>query len=198
MGNCSITPDSILKLAKLVKSHKCNLKSLVLNYSDFGGWEGEKFLKAMQYNKSLNELYLYCCELNGNNINNIRNMINFSNLNVIYFYKNKISNIDNILKIIGTTVGDFSNSHEIKEDFIQSNLINMDVSHNEQLFLYNKHIKFLFDCLLKNCGLKILDLLGIIKTVIQENNMLKAKDVTIMDEFIKKINAYKERIRIII
>ena len=125
-------------------------------------------------------------------------MINFSNLNVIYFYKNKISNIDNILKIIGTTVGDFSNSHEIKEDFIQSNLINMDVSHNEQLFLYNKHINFLLDCLLKNCGLKILDLLGIIKTVIQENNKLKAKDVTIMDEFIKKINAYKERIRIII
>lgn len=203
MGNCNISPDSILKLAKLVKSHKCGLKSLVLNYSDFGNWEGEKFLKSMQYNKSLEELYLYCCELNGNNINNICNMINFSNINVIYFFRNKISNINNILKIIGLTEGDFSSSQNIHNYFDQSNLINMDVSHNEQLFLYNKHIKFLSDCLLKNCGLKIIDLLGIVKADFKnrESKNPVPKFVTIMNDFIdkiKEINKNKERIRIII
>ena len=144
---------SILFLAELIKNKNCLLEILNLNNNNLNNFAGEIFLKNVQNNKNLIELYLYNCNLSDKNFETLSNIIKYSNVNWLYLYKNKINNYENILKLISNTnlIGiDKKNS----ENSIFNNL---DVSQNYPNFL-NEDDKEILAELIKKTSLDMLDI----------------------------------------
>ena len=144
---------SILILAELIKNKFCLIENLNLNNNNLNNFAGEIFLKNVQKNKNLTELYLYNCNLSDKNFESLSNIIKFSNVNWLYLYKNKINNYENILKLIANTnlIGiDKKNSKN-------SVFNNLDISQNYPNFLNEEDKEILAD-LIKKTSLDMLDI----------------------------------------
>lgn len=207
MVSCDLDISSIVELSQLVKSHKCGLKSLVLNYSDLGNWAGEKFLTNMSYNKSIEELLMYHCGIDQYHFKKIKNMIMCSGLNSLYLFRNRISDIDTMLKLLGLTlvenyplhyVSQKEDGKEVKEEYVQCNFYNFDISENDQYIFSDKHLQFLIDYLLDNCGLRVLDILKIMKTSIKDGKIVpEGYSEELKNRLVEKLKDIQERTRVV-
>ena len=165
-------------------------------------------------NKSIEELYMYNCNLNDSFFNEISQLIISGNLNVVSFYKNNITNFETILKIISlTTFNSFKakNLDEKKENMLDNQLTNLDLSVNpiEKETIDQRHID-IFENICENINLDILDVSQTIngenpklpkenESIKNENNdedveMKDDNDVNIYEYRIKKLNNHLERV----
>ena len=151
--NTELSIKSILFLAELIKNKNCLIEILNLNNNNLNNFAGEIFLKNVQKNKNLIELYLYNCNLSDKNFESLSNIIKYSNVNWLYLYKNKINNYENILKLISNTnlIGIDKKNSEI------SIFNNLDISQNYPNFL-NEDDKEILATLIKKTSLDMLDI----------------------------------------
>ena len=159
---------SIKILNKIVEKKNCTIKILSVSNCNFNNKYGRKFLRSICKNTSIEELYMYNCELDDSYFCDIRNLIISGNLNVLSLYKNKFSNFESILKLIHLT------STQKKDYKIGSQLINLDLSVNpiKKNSICNKYID-IFVNVCYNTTLKILD---ISQTLNGENPKIKKEE----------------------
>ena len=159
---------SIKILNKIVEKKNCTIKILSVSNCNFNNKYGRKFLRSICKNTSIEELYMYNCELDDSYFCDIRNLIISGNLNVLSLYKNKLSNFESILKLIQLT------STQKKNYKIGSQLINLDLSVNpiKKNSICNKYID-IFVNVCYNTTLKILD---ISQTLNGENPKIKKEE----------------------
>ena len=159
---------SIKILNKIVEKKNCTIKILSVSNCNFNNKYGRKFLRSICKNTSIEELYMYNCELDDSYFCDIRNLIISGNLNVLSLYKNKLSNFESILKLIHLT------STQKKDYKIGSQLINLDLSVNpiKKNSICNKYID-IFVNVCYNTTLKILD---ISQTLNGENPKIKKEE----------------------
>ena len=94
---------SIKILNKIIEKKNCTIQILSVSNCNFNNKYGRKFLRSMCKNISIEELYMYNCELDDSYYCDVRNLIISGNLNVLSLYKNKFSNFESILKLIHLT-----------------------------------------------------------------------------------------------
>ena len=159
---------SIKILNKIVEKKNCTIKILSVSNCNFNNKYGRKFLRSMCKNISIEELYMYNCELDDSYYCDVRNLIISGNLNVLSLYKNKFSNFESILKLIHLT------STQKKGYKTGSQLINLDLSVNpiKKNSICNKYID-IFVNVCYNTTLKILD---ISQTLNGENPKIKNEE----------------------
>ena len=159
---------SIKILNKIVEKKNCTIKILSVSNCNFNNKYGRKILRSICKNTSIEELYMYNCELDDSYFCDIRNLIISGNLNVLSLYKNKFSNFESILKLIHLT------STQKKDYKIGSQLINLDLSVNpiKKNSICNKYID-IFVNVCYNTTLKILD---ISQTLNGENPKIKKEE----------------------
>ena len=159
---------SIKILNKIVEKKNCTIQILSVSNCNFNNKYGRKFLRSMCKNISIEELYMYNCELDDSYYCDVRNLIISGNLNVLSLYKNKFSNFESILKLIHLT------STQKKGYKTGSQLINLDLSVNpiKKNSICNKYID-IFVNVCYNTTLKILD---ISQTLNGENPKIKNEE----------------------
>ena len=159
---------SIKILNKIVEKKNCTIKILSVSNCNFNNKYGRKFLRSICKNTSIEELYMYNCELDDSYFCDIRNLIISGNLNVLSLYKNKFSNFESILKLIHLT------STQKKDYKIGSQLINLDLSVNpiKKNSICNKYI----DIFVNVCYNTTLKILGISQTLNGENPKIKKEE----------------------
>ena len=197
---------SIRILCQIVQNSNCSIKILTVNNCNFNNIMGRKFLKSMCRNKSIEELYMYNCNLNDSYFNEISQLIISGNLNVVSFYKNNFTDFETILKIIClTTINSFkeNNLNNKKENTLDNQLVNLDLSVNpiKKETISEKHIE-IFEKLCENTNLEILD---VSQNINGENPKLpkeeeetkneKTSDSDIEMKDIKEVDIYENRIR---
>ena len=197
---------SIRILCQIVQNSNCSIKILTVNNCNFNNNMGRKFLKSMCRNKSIEELYMYNCNLNDSYFNEISQLIISGNLNVVSFYKNNFTDFETILKIIClTTINSFkeNNLNNKKENILDNQLVNLDLSVNpiKKETISEKHIE-IFEKLCENTNLEILD---VSQNINGENPKLpkeeedtkneKTSDSDIEMKDIKEVDIYENRIR---
>ncbi len=112
-------------LCDIVESSDCTIELLSVNNCNFNNKMGKKFLHSMTKNNSIEELYMYNCNLNDSYYNEIAQIIISGNLNVFSLYKNNFYKFETILKLTNLT----TTVNKTKND-CQSQLINLDLSVN--------------------------------------------------------------------
>ena len=159
---------SIKILNKIIEKTNCTIQILSVSNCNFNNKYGRKFLRSMCKNISIEELYMYNCELDDSYYCDVRNLIISGNLNVLSLYKNKFSNFESILKLIHLT------STQKKGYKTGSQLINLDLSVNpiKKNSICNKYID-IFVNVCYNTTLKILD---ISQTLNGENPKIKNEE----------------------
>ena len=152
LGNCNIDNASFFQLANYVTLKNCQLEILNLNYNNLNNIAGHHFLKKMKYNKSINELYLYNCNIKNREILNLKNIVKFSQLNTLSLFKNQINIYENVLNFYSI----FQIIMNEKQNFYFPITYNIDISENDFLLLekedinlfkkfIGKNIKIFFD-----------------------------------------------------
>jgi hypothetical protein len=93
--------DSLKVFSKVLSFPKCKLKTLVLSENNMNNQGGKSIFKAIEKNKSLEEIVMYKCELD----NSLEEQILLalrknSSLVSVNFYDNKLSDPDLLLEIL--------------------------------------------------------------------------------------------------
>jgi hypothetical protein len=119
------------------------------------------FLRKLKKNKCLSEIMLNKTSINDDNTNEIMRLISNTQLETIYLYKNKISNFNDCLRIIGRTklIKIIEDEKDVKKD--TSFLFNLDLSDNPCLNLNTSKIDILRS-LINDTNLFCLDLAHIL------------------------------------
>ena len=183
-------------LCDIIERSDCTIELLTVNNCDFNNKMGKKFLESMTKNTSIEELYMYNCNLNDSFYDDIVKIIISGNLNVFSLYKNNFYKFETLLKLtnLTTTLNKTNND-------IQSQLINFDLSVNpiKKESICDKYIDLFID-ICKNSKLSSLDISQIINgenpkpyketTEKQDNNDNK---MDIDDQ--SKSDKYRERVK---
>ena len=169
LDKCELDNSSFYELGELLKSPFCKLKKLYLNKNIIQ--DCDKFLKKLKQNKSLEELYLNSTNINDNDIDNIIRVIRNTHIQVLYLYKNLISDLDDLIRIIYTSkVVKFNSTNNEKNEFKskvfneQSFLENLDLSNNLIIHKNKEGVKLLLEIKDKT-NLSCLDLSGILHEI---------------------------------
>ena len=160
LNKCALDDTSLYELGELLRSKYCKLKKLFL--SSVNKSITFSLLEKIKDNRSLEELNLTRSNYDNTDINDIKRIMNCTNIKHLYISKNKINNFDNCLRIIYRTKltneklvekDKKSKGEEIeiikernKEDIIMGNkpfLINLDMSNNEAWILNENHAHLL-------------------------------------------------------
>ena len=134
-------------------------------------------------NKSIEELYMYNCNLNDSFYNEIVQLIISGNLNVVSFYKNNFTDFESILKIIDLTTINSFKSNDLngkKEKMTENQLMNLDLSVNpiKKETITSKYIE-IFENICENTNLNILD---VSQNINGENPKLPKEDESTKDQ----------------
>ena len=189
LNKCIFDNSTYYELGELLKCKYCKLKKLYLNYNPIPS--NINFLKKLKKNKSLTEIYLNKKDIGNNDAYDLMKIISNTEISHLYLYNNKISNFQEILKILYRTKLINDNEEMIidKDSIILSNL---DLSNNS-LFIKNKsHIKFL-STIFKETTLDCIDLSHILYGLYPSN--YKEKNTNIytasVDELIGNLEKYR-------
>ena len=158
LDKCQLDEKSFYELGELVKCKYCKLKKLYLNENNIP--LNVNFLKKLKKNKSLNEIYLGKTEIIGSNSEELFRIMSNTNINYFYLYKNKITDINEFLRIIYRTKflqDNSNNSNYIKNNHTRPILTNLDLSNNKCLIKNNKHINLIYK-IVKETTLECLDI----------------------------------------
>ena len=195
LSNVNMDEISIKILSNIVSQKNCQIEILSVNNNNFGNKMGKKFLREMTYNNSIQELYMYNCNLDDSFLNEIKNLILFGNLNIISFYKNKISNFESILKTISLCTINKNNNFNCEKK-LYSQLNNLDFGYNsiKKENICDIHITILEE-IIENIDLDNLDISQIINGQCDD---LPSEDKIVDDKKNKNIineNKYIQRVK---
>ena len=159
INKCNLDNSSFYELGELIKCKYCGLKRLYLNTNIIP--KQANFLRKLKKNKCLSEIMLNKTSINDDNTNEIMRLISNTQLENIYLYKNKISNFNDCLRIIGRTklIKIIEDEKDVKKD--TSFLFNLDLSDNPCLNLNTSKIDILRS-LINDTNLFCLDLAHIL------------------------------------
>ena len=195
LSNVNMDEISIKILSNIVSQKNCQIEILSVNNNNFGNKMGKKFLREMTYNNSIQELYMYNCNLDDSFLNEIKNLILFGNLNIISFYKNKISNFESILKTISLCTINKNNNFNCEKK-LYSQLNNLDFGYNsiKKENICDIHITILEE-IIENIDLDNLDISQIINGQCDD---LPSEDKIVDDKKNRNIineNKYIQRVK---
>ena len=161
LNKCALDDTSLYELGELLGSKYCKLKKLFL--SSVNKSITFSLLEKIKDNRSLEELNLTRSNYDNTDINDIKRIMNCTNIKHLYISKNKINNFDNCLRIIYRTkltneklveknIKTKGEEIEIiternKEETIMGNkpfLINLDLSNNDAWILNENHAHLLY------------------------------------------------------
>ena len=89
------------------------------------------------------------------------------------------------------------NGKEVQDEYVQCNFYNFDISENDQYIFSDKHLQFLIDYLLDNCGLRVLDILKTMKTSIKNNQIIPGYSEELIKQLVEKLKEIQERTRVV-
>ena len=192
INKSNLDNSSFYELGELLKCKYCGLKRLYLNTNIIP--KQANFLRKLKKNKCLTEIMLNKTNIDNNNTNEIMRLISNTQLETIYLYKNKISNFNDCLRIIGRTklIKIFEDEKDVKKD--PSFLFNLDLSENPCQNLNTSKIEILRN-LINDTNLFCLDLSHILLGVrpkdlpdSQENSKYRAE----VNKLSENLNKEKE------
>ena len=141
LNKCSLNDMSFYELGELVKCKYCKIKKLYL--SDNLIPINVQFLKKLKLNKSINEIHINKSNIYNKNIKDIEKLISNTNIKIIYLYKNKIHDFDQVLYLIN--INKFIKQEKENFSFIDNSsfTIHLDLSNNDIYFKNSNHINLL-------------------------------------------------------
>ena len=141
LNKCSLNNMSFYELGELVKCKYCKIKKLYL--SDNLIPINLHFLKKLKLNKSINEIHINKSNIYNKNIKDIEKLISNTNIKIIYLYKNKIHDFDQVLYLIN--INKFIKQEKENFSFIDNSsfTIHLDLSNNDIYFKNSNHINLL-------------------------------------------------------
>jgi hypothetical protein len=154
--HCELDDISYYELAELLKCKYCTLKKLYLNKNNIP--YNVNFLKKLKKNRSLTQIYFNESNLSNNDTDDIMRIISKTNNEYLYLCKNKINNIDQLIKIIyRTKLIKIDEQKKNEEIYIsESSFFNLDLSYNICINKNEQKIK-LFKDILEDTTLFCLD-----------------------------------------
>ena len=195
--NCDLDDISLYELGELLKSKFCKLKCLSLNENKIPS--NLNFFKSLKKNRSLEEIYFYGCDINGEKTDEIERIISNTNLESLYLYFNKIHDFNQYIRIVYRTTL-VKNEKEKMNNILINNpaLFNLNMNNGD---CYNQNYEKLKIMLegFKNTNLSILDLSSvIIDPHIESNNEnfnYYKGIMEILDYLKEKQDEYKKALR---
>ena len=159
--NCELDDISFYELGELLKSKYCKLKCLCLNEnitpSDIN------FFKALNKNRSLEEIYFYGCGINSEKTAEIERLINNTNLQSLYLYTNKIHDFNQYLRIIYKTTLIKTEKEKNKNIFISNPVLyNLNMNNVDSYNQNKEKLDILLEGL-KKTNLTSIDLSSVLK-----------------------------------
>ena len=198
INKSNLDNSSFYELGELLKCKYCGLKRLYLNTNIIP--KKAHFLRKLKKNKCLTEIMLNKTSIDNNNTNEIMRLISNTQLDTIYLYKNKITNFNDCLRIIGRTklIKIINDEKEVKKD--PSFLFNLDLSENPCLNLNTSKIEILRN-LINDTNLFCLDLSHILLGVrpkdlpdSQENSKYRAEVNKLSEDLNKEKEDYEQNL----
>ena len=192
LNKCLLDEASYYELGELIKCKFCKLKKLFINGNNMP--VNVTFLNKLKKNKNLREAHLNRNDIYSHDAYDLMKVINNTNIRHLYLYKNKISNINEFIRLIYRTKivkDEKERIYCIIAD--ESYLTNLDLSNNELYLKNNIHIKLIIK-LIKETSLNCLELSHIFyganpdKRRLQNDNLNYRKSV---DELKKKLEENK-------
>jgi hypothetical protein len=189
---------SFYELGELLKCKYCGLKRLYLNTNIIP--KQANFLRKLKKNKCLSEIMLNKTSINDDNTNEIMRLISNTQLETIYLYKNKISNFNDCLRIIGRTklIKIIEDEKEVKKE--NSFLLNLDLSDNPCSNLNTSKIDILRS-LINDTNLFCLDLAHILLGTkpkdlqdSQENSKYRTEVNKLSEDLNKEKEEYEQKL----
>ena len=188
LNKCLLDDSSYYELGELLQCKYCKLQKLyligdVLPYNI-------NFLKKLKKNNSLTEIYLNKTDIGNNNVEDILRVINNTDIRYLYLYKNKITNMSDLLRIIYRTkiVKEENNYLDNKIDE-ESFLINLDLSNNDIYFNNKNYINLLNKIIDESC-LYCLDISHILYGPNPQRREINEKNV----EYRKKVEELQKKL----
>ena len=184
LTNCELDDISFYELGELLKSKYCKLKCLCLNENIIPS--DINFFKALNKNRSLEEIYFYGCGINSEKTAEIERLINNTNLQSLYLYTNKIHDFNQYLRIIYKTTLIKNEKEKNNKSFFIDNptLFNLNVNSADCYNQNNEKLDILLEGM-KNTNLSVLDLSSVLKNVRNEKHNMNFK-------YNKAVNKIKE------
>jgi len=149
LNKCILNYIDLYELGELLKSKYCKLKCLYLNENKIPS--SVNLIKKLKKNKSLSQITFNRCNFGNNDVDNIMRIINSSNIEHLYFHRNKFTEFNKCLRLLSrtklVTLEEEMYVRNNKELYEESSLYNLDLSLNfynnknaEKIILLNKII----------------------------------------------------------
>ena len=192
LNKCLLDEASYYELGELIKCKFCKIKKLFINGNSIP--INVKFPQKLKKNKNLREVYLNRNDIYSHDAYDWMKVINSTNIRYLYLYKNKISNMNELIRLLYRTkiVKDEKESiYSIIAD--ESYLTNLDLSNNELYLKNNIQIKLIIK-LIKETSLNCLEISHILyganpdRRRLQNDNLNYRKSV---EELKKKLEENK-------
>ena len=132
LNNCLLDDIAFYELGELLKSKYCKLKNLYLNTNNIPS--NVKFLKKLNKNNSLIQIYFNNSNIGNKDTDNIMKIISNTRINCFYLNKNKLNNFSHLIRIIYRTKLVKSDNEEHLRN--ESYFYNLDLSYSQ---CYNKN-----------------------------------------------------------
>lgn len=130
INSCRLTDSSFYELGELLKSPYCGLKRLnvALNIKS----QNIDFLKILKYNRSLEELIIYNCGLNEEDIDDICRIISNTNIKKINLFHNNFHVTGKALRIVfrGKLIKKIGKIIKKEKVDLSKAIIHLDISNN--------------------------------------------------------------------
>ncbi len=207
INKCDLDDTSLYELGELLKSKYCKLKELHISSTNKS--TNFNFLKKIKENKSLEEINLTRSFYDNTDINDIKKIMTCTNIKSFYFSRNKITNMNNTIRIIYRTklinkneLNQAKDVGDVNEDLYEINgnitpaikplLINFDISNNDAWILNKNHVK-LIEKIINKTTLYCMDISHILYGPSPEKSPLKKK-TSEYKNYINKIKDYLEKV----
>jgi len=194
LAKCFLDDTSFYELGELLKSKYCKLKRLYLTINNKPSTFN--FLKKIKKNRSLIEINFNRSNYGIHDTDDIYRIISNTNIKYLSFFRNRILNFDDCIRIIYRTK---LIKTEKEKDILDNNipLLNLDLSNNEPWIQYPNQVKLIYK-ISKETTLGCLDISHILYGLNPEKSN-KPKDIPFknaVEEIKKKISEDKKKYKI--
>ena len=140
MNNCFLDYSSLYELGELLQTPYCGLKSLGMGFNSKSYIIN--FLKKVKINRSLEELYIFKCKLDNNDIEDICRIVSNTNIKYLNLFKNDFNNFGKCLRILfrSKIIKEKEQNNDDINIVLSSTLTNLDLSNNVFSLISDKHI----------------------------------------------------------
>jgi hypothetical protein len=174
INNCYLTDSSFYELGELLKSPYCGLKRLNIALNKKS--RNIDFLKTLKYNRSLEELIIYKCDLSENDIDDVCRIISNSNIKKINLFHNKFHVFRKTLRIVfrGKLINKIGKKINKQKVDLSKAIIHLDLSNNYSYLINHHYIMLINKFIESNSNINCLDLSHILYG---KNADMRGKDI---------------------